>query len=271
MAMFQARRLCPHAVIIRPDMDKYVRVGREVRHPDAGATGQAALDRWPLWILGAPRGSTGSLRPNRSLGLPRAFRPPLALRYRSGYRPTNFWPRLPPISTSLAGLRCRARGSTLSGAKTGDLHLPRRSGIAGPLGARWHHPHRRPCGHARSRAQTPLGGRGPAPFRDWPAALMPDRSHPNVKPRASRRRRPLRRISPRFARANAGCGCCAKSSRLGSRLRILPLQASGSSLRPRISGCERGRARLIRADSRQRFSRPAASFCEARPTEPSFV
>jgi DNA polymerase IV len=32
MPMFQARRLCPHAVIIPPDMDKYVRVGREVRH-----------------------------------------------------------------------------------------------------------------------------------------------------------------------------------------------------------------------------------------------
>ncbi|HXW29665.1 MAG TPA: DNA polymerase IV, partial [Xanthobacteraceae bacterium] len=31
MPIFQARRLCPHAVIIPPDMDKYVRVAREVR------------------------------------------------------------------------------------------------------------------------------------------------------------------------------------------------------------------------------------------------
>ncbi len=31
MPMFQARRLCPQAVVIRPDMAKYVRVGREVR------------------------------------------------------------------------------------------------------------------------------------------------------------------------------------------------------------------------------------------------
>ncbi|HWM46789.1 MAG TPA: DNA polymerase IV [Xanthobacteraceae bacterium] len=31
MPMFQARRLCPHAVIVKPDMAKYVRVGREVR------------------------------------------------------------------------------------------------------------------------------------------------------------------------------------------------------------------------------------------------
>jgi len=31
MPMFQARRLCPQAVIVKPDMAKYVRVGREVR------------------------------------------------------------------------------------------------------------------------------------------------------------------------------------------------------------------------------------------------
>jgi DNA polymerase IV len=31
MPMFEARRLCPHAHVIRPDMAKYVRVGREVR------------------------------------------------------------------------------------------------------------------------------------------------------------------------------------------------------------------------------------------------
>ncbi|HXW26724.1 MAG TPA: DNA polymerase IV [Xanthobacteraceae bacterium] len=31
MPMFTARRLCPHAVVVPPDMDKYVRVGREVR------------------------------------------------------------------------------------------------------------------------------------------------------------------------------------------------------------------------------------------------
>jgi DNA polymerase IV len=31
MPMFQARRLCPHAVVIRPDMTKYASVGRQVR------------------------------------------------------------------------------------------------------------------------------------------------------------------------------------------------------------------------------------------------
>jgi DNA polymerase-4 len=31
MPMFEARRLCPHATVVRPDMAKYARVGREVR------------------------------------------------------------------------------------------------------------------------------------------------------------------------------------------------------------------------------------------------
>jgi DNA polymerase IV len=31
MPMFEALRLCPHATVIRPNMEKYVRVGREVR------------------------------------------------------------------------------------------------------------------------------------------------------------------------------------------------------------------------------------------------
>src|SRR6267154_5952139 len=31
MPMFEARRLCPQAAVVRPDMDKYARVGREVR------------------------------------------------------------------------------------------------------------------------------------------------------------------------------------------------------------------------------------------------
>jgi DNA polymerase-4 len=31
MPMFEARRLCPHATVVRPDMEKYARVGRRVR------------------------------------------------------------------------------------------------------------------------------------------------------------------------------------------------------------------------------------------------
>jgi len=32
MPMFEARRLCPHATVVRPNMDKYAEVSRQVRH-----------------------------------------------------------------------------------------------------------------------------------------------------------------------------------------------------------------------------------------------
>ncbi len=38
MPMFQARRLCPHATVVAPDMAKYARVGREVRALMLGLT-----------------------------------------------------------------------------------------------------------------------------------------------------------------------------------------------------------------------------------------
>ena len=47
MPMFQALRACPHATVIKPDMAKYVAVGRAVRAmmQDADALGGAAVDR----------------------------------------------------------------------------------------------------------------------------------------------------------------------------------------------------------------------------------
>ena len=47
MPMFQALKACPDAVVLPPDMEKYVPVGRRGAGPDAGAdaAGRAALDR----------------------------------------------------------------------------------------------------------------------------------------------------------------------------------------------------------------------------------
>src|ERR1700686_1413214 len=38
MPMFEARRLCPHAEVVRPDMAKYARAGRDVRAMMLGLT-----------------------------------------------------------------------------------------------------------------------------------------------------------------------------------------------------------------------------------------
>jgi DNA polymerase-4 len=56
--MFEARRLCPHAHVIRPDMAKYARVGREVRAMMATLTPQVeplSIDEAFLDLAGTER------------------------------------------------------------------------------------------------------------------------------------------------------------------------------------------------------------------------
>ncbi len=58
MPMFEARRLCPHAHVIRPDMAKYARVGREVRAMMATLTPQVeplSIDEAFLDLAGTER------------------------------------------------------------------------------------------------------------------------------------------------------------------------------------------------------------------------
>jgi len=56
--MFEARRLCPHAQVIRPDMAKYARVGREVRAMMGALTPQVeplSIDEAFLDLTGTER------------------------------------------------------------------------------------------------------------------------------------------------------------------------------------------------------------------------
>src|SRR5215813_8934822 len=58
MPMFEARRLCPHASVVRPDMEKYARVGREVRAMMAALTPQVeplSIDEAFLDLTGTER------------------------------------------------------------------------------------------------------------------------------------------------------------------------------------------------------------------------
>ncbi len=60
MPMFKALEACPHATVIRPDMAKYVRVGREVRQAMQALTPQVERSRStkPSSISPAPSGCT---------------------------------------------------------------------------------------------------------------------------------------------------------------------------------------------------------------------
>ena len=111
MPMFEALRRCPHAVVIKPQMSKYVEVGRAVRARDArpDAAGRAALDR-----RGVPRPlrHAAPARPERrqaagALRAPGRARP-RHHRFGRACPPTSSSPRSPPTSTSRAALPCSA-------------------------------------------------------------------------------------------------------------------------------------------------------------------
>ena len=112
MPMFEARRLCPHATVVRPNMEKYADVSRQVRALMLDLTPQVepiSIDEAFMDLTGTARlhgmsaaKVAGALfrarrEGDRHHGLDRAC------------RPTSSWPRSPPTSTSRAASRCWAR------------------------------------------------------------------------------------------------------------------------------------------------------------------
>ena len=105
MPMFKALELCPDAAVVRPDMAKYVRVGREVRRAMEALTPLVeplSIDEAFLDLAGTERvhgmiagQSAGAVRRARSSATS-------ASRSRSASPSTSSWPRSPPTSTSRA-------------------------------------------------------------------------------------------------------------------------------------------------------------------------
>ena len=99
------RRLCPHATIVRPNMDKYATVSRAGARPDArhDAAGRADLDR---------RGVHGSCRHRRLHGMSAAKVPArfsarvekeIGITVSIRLAANSSWPRSPPTPTSRGG------------------------------------------------------------------------------------------------------------------------------------------------------------------------
>jgi DNA polymerase IV len=79
--MFQAPLLCPHAVIIPSDMDKYVRTsreGRQLMQEPTPLVQSLSIDEAFLDLGRTARLLGLSLRPNRLFSLVRVWTPPLA-------------------------------------------------------------------------------------------------------------------------------------------------------------------------------------------------
>ena len=135
MPMFKALALCPHATVIRPDMAKYVRVGREVRHAMQALTPLVeplSIDEAFLDLAGTQR--VHGMIPAKVLArFARQVERDIGITVSVGLSCNKF---LAKIASDLDKPQrfCRARSgrsARTAGDKTGRLHLRRRPGHAG--------------------------------------------------------------------------------------------------------------------------------------------
>ena len=227
MPMFEARRLCPHASVVPPDMEKYARVGREVRgsHAQAHAAGRAGLDR---------RGVHGSVRhraparhePGQGAGgLRRRGRAcDWASPSRSACPATSSSPRSPPTSTSRAALRCSAAPRRRPSWRPKPVTII--FGVGKVTQQRLARDGLRTIGDLQRTGETELTRR----YGDEGARLarlargIDDRP---VEPRARGEEHLVRNhvratTSPSSGRWSSGCGACARPSPPASRRASLP-------------------------------------------------
>ena len=112
MPMFEAKRRCPQAVVIKPNIAKYSKVGRDVRRAMLALTPQVeplSIDEAFLDLTGTERlhGMSAAQACWRAL---RARSSAIsASRFRSACRPTSSSPRSPPTWTSRAASPCSAQ------------------------------------------------------------------------------------------------------------------------------------------------------------------
>ncbi len=166
MPMFEALKLCPQAKVIRPNMEKYSEVGREVRQM------MLALDAARRTIVD-----------RRSLSRPLRHRAParhvarqsartFRRRRRENASDYRFDRALLQQISRQGGLRSRQaegicgaereRSAEFSGAEAGELHLRRRQSQRSATRSRRLSPHCRPAEDERDRADAALWRRRPA-------------------------------------------------------------------------------------------------------------
>jgi nucleotidyltransferase/DNA polymerase involved in DNA repair len=93
MPMFQARKLCPYAIIVSPNMKKYALAAGQIREMMLALTRRTSISR-------APRGSTACRPRRRWRSSSGASRKRSASRSRWGSLTTSFSRNSPPISIS---------------------------------------------------------------------------------------------------------------------------------------------------------------------------
>ena len=211
MPMFEALRLCPQAKVIRPNMEKYAKAGREVRQMMLALTPLVeplSIDEAFLDLTGTER--LHGMPPAKALArfatdveqklgitrLDRAFLQQI--------------PRQDRLRPRQAARLCRAgrkRSAGVPGAEAGRLHLSA-SARPAPPGSRATAFTGSPI--CRRPSEIDLmrryGEEGRATVRAWPAASTRAASAPSAKPRACPRKRRSSAISPTSARSSGFSG-----------------------------------------------------------------
>ena len=219
MPMFKALALCPHAAVIRPDMAKYVRVGREVRQAMQALTPLVeplSIDEAFLDLSGTER--VHGMIPAKVLArFAREVERDIGITVSVGLSCNKF---LAKIASDLD----KPRGfAALDQDEAREMLADKPVGFifgVGPatqerlIAARLPH-HRRPAARRRDRTDEAVSRARAAGCGGWRAASTTAAWCPIAAPRRFRARprsRPTSAISRRWKRC---CGGCRRRSRRG--------------------------------------------------------
>ena len=233
MPMFKALALCPSAIVIRPDMAKYVRVGREVRHAMQALTPLVeplSIDEAFLDLAGTQR--VHGMIPAKVLArFAREVERDIGITVSVGLSCNKF---LAKIASDLDKPRGFAtldqdEARAHAGRKAGRVHFRRRTGDPGTAGpARLSH-HRRPAARRRNRTDEAIRRRRAAGCGGWRAASTIAAWCQSAAPRpfpTRPRSKTTSAISPRWKRRCGGC-----REKVSSRLKSSELAGSTITLK----------------------------------------
>ena len=193
MPMFKALEACPHAVVIKPDMEKYVRVGREIRQMMRDLTPLVeplSIDEAFLDLSGTER-----LHHDPPARVMAQFSQPCQNGDRHFHLGRHFLLQVPRQDRLRLRKAARffhyrrGRSRRLPGRQTGDDDLGRRQGIRRDAGKRWH-PHHRPTADDGTSPLMAAMARWANGFTACRADSIRARVHPKARAKAFRRKRP---------------------------------------------------------------------------------
>ena len=170
MPMFEALRLCPHAKVVRPNMEKYVQASAakcaQMMLALTPLVEPLSIDEAFLDLSGTER--LHGMLPAKALARFAGEVEKKLAHHRFDRAVLQQISRQSRLRSRQAARLCgarRKRSAGFPGAEAGELHFRRRQSERGAAGARRISPHRRPAGVERNRTDAPLRRGRPPPAR----------------------------------------------------------------------------------------------------------